>query len=65
MSSQKDTYLQTLVQINFALASGLKSAATFIEYIDKTTEEQRKAMIEQLKALAEANRDVYVKKQVH
>jgi hypothetical protein len=65
MTNQKGQYLETLLQINLALVTGLESATTFIEHIDNTTEEQRKALIGQLRALTQASRDVFAKKQVH
>ena len=59
MTVSADEYLKALKDINLALTTGLQSAIAIIENYERLPEEQRKAMIIQLKQLVEASHNVY------
>ena len=63
--TKEQNYIETLLQINSALTTGLESTIVFLENYEKTTEEQRNKFIDQIKSLVNTSRDAFGPKQVH
>ena len=63
MADAKDKLIDTLLQVNFALVSGLESAIVFIENVDATDKKQRKDFMEKTRKLADMSRDALTQEQ--
>jgi hypothetical protein len=63
MPDQKDKFLETLLQINFALISGLESAILFMENVDATDKKQRNEFIDKTRRLTDMSRNALTQKQ--